>query len=229
MRSATGPRRGASTSPGPEQLPNAFSSLPFGLTDFSIDVDVNAINDGGVWLRSAAAPATSLGIIGVLFVTADGESYWHIVTDGSSYGSAPQPVAGPPTGSSPHLRIEVTGDTYAAFLDGSATPITTLTTSAFAVRAGRGSDSTQPDVRQRRPGDPGRRPPSPRRSPWPDGRYRVDGLLRRRQAGLSVPPAGPMQRRAPGDESGAFVCASRRQRRRHSGRYRTFRTWLLRP
>ncbi len=29
-----------------------YSSLPFVLTNFTVDIDVNDINDGGVWLRS---------------------------------------------------------------------------------------------------------------------------------------------------------------------------------
>ena len=34
--------------------------------------------------------------------------------------------------SDPHIRVEVTGDTYAAFVNGSTTPATTLTTANFA-------------------------------------------------------------------------------------------------
>src|SRR3954447_19790277 len=29
-----------------------YSSLPFDLTNFTIDVDVNGVDDGGIWLRS---------------------------------------------------------------------------------------------------------------------------------------------------------------------------------
>jgi hypothetical protein len=40
----------------PNNFPNAHSSLPFNLTNFFIDVDINAVADGGIWLRSAPAP-----------------------------------------------------------------------------------------------------------------------------------------------------------------------------
>lgn len=123
---------GAYVAGSPNNFPNAFSSLPFGLADFSIDVDVNGVFDGGIWLRSTAKPGTTVGIEGVLFVMAGGSSYWHIVTDGSSYGPSLSFVAGPPLGSDAHIHIEVLGDTYSAFLNGSAMPFTTLTTSAFA-------------------------------------------------------------------------------------------------
>ena len=125
----------------PNNFPNAFSSLPLSLTNFSIDVDVNSVSDGGIWLRSMAAPGTSVGVEGVLFVMAGGESYWHIVTDGTTYGPAFNVVLGPAVGSSPHIHIEVTGDTYAAFINGSAIPATSLTTSAFA------AGQLRPDVR----------------------------------------------------------------------------------
>jgi hypothetical protein len=116
----------------PNNFPNAFSSLPFALTNFSVDVDVNSVSDGGIWLRSTAAPGTNVGNTGILFVTAHGESYWHIVTDGSSYGALLNIASGPTSGSNVHIHIEVAGDTYSAFIDGSASPITTLTTNAFA-------------------------------------------------------------------------------------------------
>jgi hypothetical protein len=60
--------------------------------------------------------------------------YWHIVADGSSYGAILNEVTGlfTPGASNAHIRVEVAGDTYAAFVDGSSLPATALTTSAFA-------------------------------------------------------------------------------------------------
>ena len=119
----------------PDNSPNAHSSLPFQLTNFIVELDINNIDDGGVWLRSAAAPGTGIGRTGVLLVTGvNGGLYWHNVTNGNSYGSALNSVAGLFTigVSDPHLRIEVSGDNYAAFVDGSSVAATTLNTSNFS-------------------------------------------------------------------------------------------------
>lgn len=123
----------------PSNFPSAHSSLPFSLTDFSIDFDVNDVQDGGVWLRSAAAPGTNVGRTGVLLVTGGNLGtgtglYWHIVTDPSTYGSQFDAVNGLFISgvSDPHIRVEVSGNTYSAFVNGSLVPATTLTTSAFA-------------------------------------------------------------------------------------------------
>src|SRR5689334_5458304 len=53
----------------PSNFPNAHSSLPFSLTDFSVDLDINDLQDGGVWLRSTEAAGTNVGRTGVLLVT----------------------------------------------------------------------------------------------------------------------------------------------------------------
>ena len=115
----------------PNNFPNVYSSLPFDLTDFQMDLDVATPVDGGVWLRSAAAPGTQVGREGVLLVFAYGNLYWHSVPDGY-YGSSLNvnntAIAGL-TGF--HLHIEVVGDTYSAFINGSAAPATTLTTTLF--------------------------------------------------------------------------------------------------
>src|SRR6266436_36967 len=37
----------------PSNSPLTYSSLPFALSDFSIDVDINHLQDGGIWLHSA--------------------------------------------------------------------------------------------------------------------------------------------------------------------------------
>src|SRR5690242_19369289 len=65
----------------PNNFPNAFSSLPFNLTNFIVDVDIQGVTDGGIWLRSSLAPGTSVGVKGVLLVLkyADfgtGQLYW---------------------------------------------------------------------------------------------------------------------------------------------------------
>lgn len=120
----------------PNNSPNSHSALPFQLTDFSIELDINNVADGGVWLRSAEAPGTSIGRTGVLLVTGvNGGLYWHNVTNGNSYGSALNAVSGLFNigVSNPHLRIEVSGDEYAAFVDGSSVASTTLNSGSFTV------------------------------------------------------------------------------------------------
>lgn len=119
----------------PDNSPNAHSSLPFQLTDFTMELDINDVADGGVWLRSAAAPGTGIGRTGVLLVTGvNGGLYWHNVTNGNSYGSALNSVTGLFTVevSDPHLRIEVSGDTYSAFVNGASVASTTLNTANFS-------------------------------------------------------------------------------------------------
>ena len=120
-------------------FPNAHSSLPFALTDFSVELDINDVGDGGVWLRSALAPGTSVGRTGVLLVNGGFFSggnglYWHVVTDGNTYGGAFNIVSGlfTPGVSDPRIRVEVVGNTYSAYVDGASEPATTITTNAFA-------------------------------------------------------------------------------------------------
>lgn len=117
----------------PNNFPNVYSSLPFGLTDFEVSVDINGVADGGVWLRSAAAPGTDVGVTGVLLVTLAGSTYWHIVEDGTTYGANLNEVGGvyDPFGNI-NVRVVVSGDTYSAYFNGAALPATTLVTSQFA-------------------------------------------------------------------------------------------------
>jgi len=108
-----------------------YSYLPFSLTDFAIEVDVNQLQDGGIWLRSAPNVDGDLGAFGVLLITGGyggvGEGlYWHI-----DDGAGLDPILAPNdnlslNGASAHLRIEVQGDTFSAFVNGSETPATTL-------------------------------------------------------------------------------------------------------
>jgi hypothetical protein len=118
----------------PNNFPNAHSSLPFNVTNFFVDVDINGVTDGGIWLRSAPAPG-AVGVKGVLLVLKSFGGgvnvYWH-TANGDSYGAALNLVAGSFAANNLHVHVEVSGDSYAAFINGTTTPITTLTTSAFA-------------------------------------------------------------------------------------------------
>ncbi|MCA9290518.1 MAG: hypothetical protein KDA25_05285 [Phycisphaerales bacterium] len=117
-------------------FPNSYSSLPFEFESFVLDLDINDVADGGVWLRSEPAPGTPIGIKGVLLVTGAGNNsfYWHIVPTGDSYGPSLLPVSGLfNDGDDISLHIVVSGNTYDVYLNGSGTPATSLTTDAFTV------------------------------------------------------------------------------------------------
>lgn len=110
----------------PNNSPATYSSLPFQLRDFTLDIDINQVADGGIWLRSTNNQH------GVLLVTKDDGLYWHIVQDGY-YSEALNAASGLFTaGSNPHLKIVVSGDTYSVFVNGQATASTSLSTGAYS-------------------------------------------------------------------------------------------------
>lgn len=119
----------------PDNNPITYTSvttLP-GLTDFRVQVDVNAVDDGGIWLRSSFNAGN---ISGVLLVTGGNNGnadtlYWHTVVNGAF--SAPQATAFLPglQGSDISLTIDVIGDDYTAFVDGNPVAATTLSTNLF--------------------------------------------------------------------------------------------------
>lgn len=116
----------------PDNFPAAVSSLPFNLTDFTLDLDINGVTDGGIFLRSTPEPGTAVGIQGVLLVLNAGSEWFDVVTNGTAYGPQLNQVTAPyAAGSNPHFHIEVSGNTYSVFSNGSATPDDTLTTSVF--------------------------------------------------------------------------------------------------
>jgi hypothetical protein len=104
----------------PDNSPVTYTdvtTLP-SLTNFSLSVDVNSVDDGGVWLRSSY---TAGSISGVLLVTggsigSNNRLYWHTVVNGA-FSRVQQPVGIPGLqDSNIQLRIDVVGDTYSAFL-----------------------------------------------------------------------------------------------------------------
>lgn len=111
----------------PDNFPVTYSSLPDDLSDLVFSTDINGVSDGGVWLHSTYTGTGSIGAEGVLLVTLGNQLYWHVVA-GGSYGSSLNPVN---AGSYTNLKVEVSGDTYSAFVDGSATAATTLTNSTY--------------------------------------------------------------------------------------------------
>lgn len=114
--------------------PPTYSSLPYSLTDFSVTVTINALQDGGIWLRSSS------NANGILLVTggrggAGSGLYWHEIVNGNwSTPAILSEVTGlfTPGSSTATITVKVIGNTYSAFVNGSSTPATTLTSSLFA-------------------------------------------------------------------------------------------------
>ena len=108
---------------------SSVSTLP-SLTDFIVELDINPFNDGGIWLRS------SDNSHGVLLV-AGGDSgtynglYWHVINGSVGPVQGKTPLAGL-QGNNVHIKVEVIGTTYKAYVNGAGTPLTTLTDSTFA-------------------------------------------------------------------------------------------------
>lgn len=107
----------------PSNSPLTASLVNVALTDFMMDVDINSASDGGLWLRADAGANN-----GILLVTKPSQIYWHIVNSGNA-GAALNTSNSLPGGNI-HVHVEVFGDNYAAFINGSGTPITTLNTNA---------------------------------------------------------------------------------------------------
>lgn len=112
----------------PGNFPNAHSSLPFSLADYSFNVDFTNIHDGGIWMRSSSSTG-AIGRTGVLVVFKNEYVYFHDVL-GENYG----PVLGLAQhglgdGGSGTITAEVFGNDYSVFINNSATPVATFTTS----------------------------------------------------------------------------------------------------
>jgi hypothetical protein len=122
----------------PQNIPPTFTGLPFVLANFAVDVDINQVADGGLWLRCDAT-----GTNGVVLVTgghgwgggarggnAGRSLYWHVVTP-ANWSSPPIlneafNVFTNPGVQNVHLRVEVVGNLYSAFVDGATNATTTL-------------------------------------------------------------------------------------------------------
>lgn len=112
----------------------SVTTLP-DLTDFAVDVDINGVRDGGIYLRSERCDN---GLVDGVILVVGGNlgtyngCYWHV---GDCNGYSPQlnavDIPGL-QGSDAHIRIVVSGDFYRAYLNGGTVPITTLTTDAYS-------------------------------------------------------------------------------------------------
>jgi len=123
----------------PNNNPPTYSSLPFNLTNFTFDVDINNVGDGGIWLHSSDQKN------GILLVTggngygagsrigdAGTDLYFHVISNGSVSGEYDRTEFLFTPGSDIHLHVVVTGEDYFVYLNGSSTPTVSLTPSMIA-------------------------------------------------------------------------------------------------
>jgi hypothetical protein len=104
----------------PNNNPLTYSSLTTfnGLTDLAVEVDVNALDDGGIWVR---ADFNGGAINGALLVTGgqtgnfDG-LYWHAVQGGNAGGILAQGAVAGLQDDDVRVRVEVIGNTYSAYI-----------------------------------------------------------------------------------------------------------------
>lgn len=121
------------SNPKPENPPSYSSVTTFpNLTDFSVEVDINSIEDAGVWLRTPDINNGVLLIIGGGGRPAQNWMYWHIRENGVFSSAINKVEISNLLGSDQHLTVEVVGDEYKAYLDSSSVPIITLSTSLFS-------------------------------------------------------------------------------------------------
>lgn len=125
----------------PSAGPITYSSLTsYDLTDFSFQVDVNDISDGGLWLRSDFNGGNVNGVLlvlggggygsGVRVGSAGHEIYWHVVHNGVA-GVAYNAVGGAfNPGDNATIRVDVEGDTFKAYINGALA--TTLVDNTFS-------------------------------------------------------------------------------------------------
>lgn len=113
---------------------SSVTTLP-SLTDFAVELDVNKVHNGGVWLRSSFSGS---GVSGALLHTGNFATntlhgfYWHTVQNDGISGVLNLTLVPGLQGSDVHLRIVVAGDDYSVFLNGGVTPAATFSTNLFA-------------------------------------------------------------------------------------------------
>jgi hypothetical protein len=122
----------------PNNNPSTYSSLPFNLTDFTVNVDVNQVSDGGIRLHSDAP-----GLNGIVLVTGGNDwgrggigpsagtsLYSHVITNGVVSPKLDEAFNVFTPGQNYHLTVDVVGNTYEAFVNGVLE--TTLVDNTFA-------------------------------------------------------------------------------------------------
>lgn len=119
--------------------PIVTTELPFRLTDLSATVTVNNLGDGGIWVHNDGTGQNGILLVlggngygqGVRGGSAGNSIYWHTIVDGVA-SSEENEIGGVFVASGTYtVTVSVVGDTYSAFINGSTTPATTLTSSQF--------------------------------------------------------------------------------------------------
>jgi hypothetical protein len=117
----------------PDNNPLTYTDLAKyqSLKNFTLDVTVNDVYDGGIWLRSqynAGAPNGVLLVIGGACGSYTGV-YWHVVQNGSP-GQCLNEVNVPGLeGSNAKIKVVAKGNTYKAYVNGAM--VTSLTDTTY--------------------------------------------------------------------------------------------------
>lgn len=121
----------------PSGGPATYNSFRLPQTDFSVELDIvraslaNLTTNTGVWLRSGLPgqePSGVLLALGDAFPWGAGDVYWQRWNGTSWQGPLGQVSGVFSEGDGVHVRIDVRGDTYTAYLNDSAAPTTQLVT-----------------------------------------------------------------------------------------------------
>lgn len=125
--SAAGGSYGAQS---PQALPDTYSSLPFLLKAYTVDVDVTDVRDGGLWLRSIDNQNGVLLVTGGASTSGRGLSFDTLVGGVLSQGIV---RTGPlfEVGATLHLRAVVTEDSFVVYLNGATEPTLSFQSTLF--------------------------------------------------------------------------------------------------
>ncbi|MGE4071038.1 MAG: hypothetical protein AB7E72_07675 [Lysobacterales bacterium] len=117
----------------PTNTPPTATLLPLELSDFSFELDVLDVADGGLWLRTD--PTANAGVLLVLFPD---RIYWHVISSvAGPYTIYQQASITPNLGAgATRLRVTARGPILRAYLRESATAITTLDLRTVSVPPG---------------------------------------------------------------------------------------------
>ncbi|HWB14727.1 MAG TPA: hypothetical protein VG826_36225 [Pirellulales bacterium] len=120
---------GVYSAANPSNNPTTYSSLTgFDLADFSFQVDVNDVSDGGIWLRSDFNGGNINGVLLVIGGQGYGsgnrgphageDMYWHISTNGNLSTGVDLASFVLSPGEDVTVRVDVVGNTYRAYVNG---------------------------------------------------------------------------------------------------------------
>jgi len=101
------------------------------LTNFTLDVTVNDVYDGGIWLRSQYNNGEPNGILLVVGGACSNYTgmYWHVVVNGNPGNCLDEVNVAGLEGSNAKIKVVAKGDTYTAYVNGAK--VTSLTDSTY--------------------------------------------------------------------------------------------------